>query len=219
MGAENGGGGAVRITGEKAQNEGEKFRIVRCAGFSNEAGGDVAIQSRNGKYLCAENGGGGKIAANRSALGAWETFKMQILEAPAPPRTRPVAAAVAASPAPPPPYGSHVTSTPPPQYGSHQQHQQQRRQSGSYQQPVGGPPAGPPPGARRQSSGALPYGTTSHPHTPVMSRGSFSEQSPPMYISPQAGGPPPGAPPADTMSSRAATSPYQPGQVAAKPQS
>lgn len=36
----------------------------------------VAIKTFNGKYLCAENGGGSTLIANRDQVGAWETFQI-----------------------------------------------------------------------------------------------------------------------------------------------
>jgi hypothetical protein len=36
----------------------------------------VAIKTFNGKYLCAENGGGSTLTANRDKIGEWETFQL-----------------------------------------------------------------------------------------------------------------------------------------------
>lgn len=36
----------------------------------------VAIKTFNGKYLCAENGGGGTLTANIDKIGNWETFEI-----------------------------------------------------------------------------------------------------------------------------------------------
>lgn len=36
----------------------------------------VAIKTFNGKYLCAENGGGSTLIANRDNIGEWETFQL-----------------------------------------------------------------------------------------------------------------------------------------------
>ncbi len=41
----------------------------------------VALRTYNGKFLCAEGGGGGEVNATRDANLQWETF---LLEAPAP---------------------------------------------------------------------------------------------------------------------------------------
>lgn len=39
----------------------------------------IALKAANGQYLCAENGGGIQIVANRDAKGPWETFTMEVL--------------------------------------------------------------------------------------------------------------------------------------------
>ncbi len=45
------------------------------------AGADqVALRAQNGKYVCAEGGGGRELVANRSAIGPWETFTLVELE-------------------------------------------------------------------------------------------------------------------------------------------
>jgi subtilisin family serine protease len=36
----------------------------------------VALRSTNEKYICAENGGGGELVADRSEIVTWETFQM-----------------------------------------------------------------------------------------------------------------------------------------------
>ncbi len=36
----------------------------------------VALRANNGKYVCAEGGGGGTLVANRTAIGPWETFTL-----------------------------------------------------------------------------------------------------------------------------------------------
>jgi hypothetical protein len=42
--------------------------------------GQVVLLAYNGKYVCAEGGGGRELAANRSAIGPWETFTLIELE-------------------------------------------------------------------------------------------------------------------------------------------
>ncbi|MGH8016850.1 MAG: fascin domain-containing protein, partial [Opitutaceae bacterium] len=32
----------------------------------------IGLQSVNGQWLCAENGGGGTVVANRTGMGSWE---------------------------------------------------------------------------------------------------------------------------------------------------
>ncbi|WP_432401504.1 stalk domain-containing protein [Wukongibacter sp. M2B1] len=36
----------------------------------------IAIETYNGKYLCAEGGGGGRVVANRDKIGEWESFEL-----------------------------------------------------------------------------------------------------------------------------------------------
>ncbi|VVB64141.1 Peptidase family C25 [uncultured archaeon] len=36
----------------------------------------IALRANNGQYMCAENGGGNGVVANRNAVGAWETFRL-----------------------------------------------------------------------------------------------------------------------------------------------
>jgi hypothetical protein len=37
----------------------------------------VNLRASNNQYVVAENGGGGVVNANRTAVGAWETFTLQ----------------------------------------------------------------------------------------------------------------------------------------------
>lgn len=46
----------------------QTFTLIRLAG------GIVALQSSNGFYLCAENGGGRELVARSDVIGPWETF-------------------------------------------------------------------------------------------------------------------------------------------------
>jgi hypothetical protein len=76
--AENGGGGVVNANRDVAESW-ESFRIINLDGRSTFQTGDrVALQAANGQYVVAEGGGGGansgSVNANRSAIGAWETF-------------------------------------------------------------------------------------------------------------------------------------------------
>ncbi len=57
------------------------FKLVGVVGFACLSCGAlratqylVAIQAENGQYLCAENGGGSTVVANRNNVGSWETF-------------------------------------------------------------------------------------------------------------------------------------------------
>lgn len=48
------------------------------AGSSDQVNGaKVAFRTGNGKYLCAEGGGGGEVNATRDAAGGWETFTLE----------------------------------------------------------------------------------------------------------------------------------------------
>jgi hypothetical protein len=44
----------------------------------------VTIRAHNKQYLCAENGGGGNVVANRKSPGGWETFRLNNLDYVAP---------------------------------------------------------------------------------------------------------------------------------------
>jgi hypothetical protein len=56
----------------------QTWTIIRVAGFGPINPGDqVAFQSTNGYYMSAEGGGGQAVNANRTAIGAWETFTFQ----------------------------------------------------------------------------------------------------------------------------------------------
>lgn len=56
----------------------QTWTIIRIAGFGPINPGDqVAFQSANGYYMSAELGGGSDVNANRTAIGAWETFTFQ----------------------------------------------------------------------------------------------------------------------------------------------
>ena len=52
-----------------AVGEWETFRIIRLTENL------VALKSINGHFVCAENGGGREVVANRTAIGPWETFQ------------------------------------------------------------------------------------------------------------------------------------------------
>lgn len=76
--AENGGGSLVNADRAVASSW-EAFHILNLDGFSDFLTGDhVALQAANGQFVVAENGGGGSgpgsVNANRSVIGAWETF-------------------------------------------------------------------------------------------------------------------------------------------------
>ena len=88
MCAEGGGGGTLdanRVT----PFTWESFRIQPTGGVQPGTpltnGQQVAIQTYNGNFLCAENGGGSIVDATRTAVGPWETFTVEVL-GPAPVR-------------------------------------------------------------------------------------------------------------------------------------
>jgi len=75
--AENGGGGKV-VADRKEVREWETFELIEIN--DNVAPlkklGSIALLAANGKYLCAENGGGSEVVANRDRIGSWETFEI-----------------------------------------------------------------------------------------------------------------------------------------------
>lgn len=77
--AEGGGGGVVGATREWAR-EWETFTIEKVNAAQPEItnGDAIALRAYNGLYVCAENGGGGKVVANRAQVGPWETFALEI---------------------------------------------------------------------------------------------------------------------------------------------
>jgi hypothetical protein len=56
--------------------EWETFTIIDLSnpGGQVRSGDQVALQSFDGHYVCAEGGGNGPLTASRSAIGPWETF-------------------------------------------------------------------------------------------------------------------------------------------------
>jgi len=56
-------------------------RISGCTAMSTVTHrvNNVAFRSSHNKYLVAEGNGGDKVNANRSAIGSWETFNMELL--------------------------------------------------------------------------------------------------------------------------------------------
>jgi hypothetical protein len=43
---------------------------------TDRTGEKIALKAPNGKYVCAEGGGGKELVANRGAIGDWETFEL-----------------------------------------------------------------------------------------------------------------------------------------------
>jgi hypothetical protein len=44
------------------------------------ANNKFALQAANGQYVCAENGGGSNLVANRDWILGWETFGIEELQ-------------------------------------------------------------------------------------------------------------------------------------------
>jgi hypothetical protein len=57
------------------RNTGQKFDVILMSRYLGVP--FVAIRCPNGAYLSAANGGGGTAQCNRSAVGAWETFRIE----------------------------------------------------------------------------------------------------------------------------------------------
>jgi hypothetical protein len=99
--AEDGGGSVVNATRDKIGNW-ETFEIVNLRrgnialkgvyADSDDIGNretfqlkllknnKVAFKTHDKKYICAEDGGGGKVVANRDKVGSWETFEVVKVE-------------------------------------------------------------------------------------------------------------------------------------------
>jgi len=77
--AENGGGGAINANRATAQDW-ETFTLHRLAGAGTVKSGDqISLQTKTkGLYVCAINGGGDTLIADRTAVQGWETFVIGI---------------------------------------------------------------------------------------------------------------------------------------------
>ena len=40
---------------------------------------DIHLRAYNGQYVCAEDGGGGEVVANRDKAQEWETFTVELI--------------------------------------------------------------------------------------------------------------------------------------------
>ena len=47
---------------------------------TDRTGEKIALKAPNGKYVCAEGGGGKELVANRGAIGDWETFEFNYVD-------------------------------------------------------------------------------------------------------------------------------------------
>jgi hypothetical protein len=62
----------------------EQFQVVSLEGipagsplnYSNHAEATVALRAANGRWVCAEDYGNGRLNANREGIGGWETFSI-----------------------------------------------------------------------------------------------------------------------------------------------
>jgi murein DD-endopeptidase MepM/ murein hydrolase activator NlpD len=80
------GGGAELVADRSVPAEWETFIIVNAGSSSSgrvQSGDKIAFKTQNGRFIVAEGGGGDVVRANRVQRGEWETFKIQILGAPA----------------------------------------------------------------------------------------------------------------------------------------
>ncbi|GEM_PF-2303666 len=66
----------------KSFNSWEAFTILHADGSDGEItnGQKVALRACNGMFVCAEGGGGRELVANRSVIGPWETFTLEITD-------------------------------------------------------------------------------------------------------------------------------------------
>jgi hypothetical protein len=75
--AANGGGGTMVASGQTASTW-ETFTLVDLDHPSGlvQDGDAIALQSSDGHYVVAESGGNDVVNANRTSIGAWETFHL-----------------------------------------------------------------------------------------------------------------------------------------------
>jgi hypothetical protein len=80
------GGGEAMLAPAQAVGAWETFTIANLdqPGAPIGNGTAIALLSSGGYYACAENGGGSVVNVNRSAVGAWETFVLEVAGSPAP---------------------------------------------------------------------------------------------------------------------------------------
>jgi beta-glucanase (GH16 family) len=75
LGAEQGGGGAVRAVATQALGW-ERFTLIDLDGGALEHGDLVALETEAGFHLQAVGGGGGALVASTRNLAEWETFRI-----------------------------------------------------------------------------------------------------------------------------------------------
>ncbi|HEV2800349.1 MAG TPA: hypothetical protein VGW12_07625 [Pyrinomonadaceae bacterium] len=76
-----GGGGREVVANRTVNGAWETFTILRADGSSGDItnGQRVALRASNGQFVCAEGGGGREVVANRGAIRAWETFRIEFV--------------------------------------------------------------------------------------------------------------------------------------------
>jgi hypothetical protein len=73
----SGADGVLSATATDPSTPESRFTVVAAAGEPRrlEHFGRFGLRAANGMFVCAENGGGSLVRANRSGLGPWETFQ------------------------------------------------------------------------------------------------------------------------------------------------
>jgi hypothetical protein len=81
--AENGGGQEL-VANRTSVGPWETFTIVHADLSGGEIGDnqDVILRTANGQYCCAEGGGGREFLADRTSIGPWETFRVEVMASP-----------------------------------------------------------------------------------------------------------------------------------------
>lgn len=82
--AEGGGGGQL-VANRATVGPWETFTIVHADLSMGEivSGQGVILRTANGQFLCAEGGGGREVLTDRTSIGAWETFMVEVESPPA----------------------------------------------------------------------------------------------------------------------------------------
>lgn len=79
--AEYGGGGPL-IANRPTAGEWEIFTLIKVSNHDDpviKSGDQIALQVHDGRFVCAESGGGRELMANRSSIQEWETFRVEFL--------------------------------------------------------------------------------------------------------------------------------------------
>jgi hypothetical protein len=90
LSAEGGGGGIVNAN-RTAIRDWELFQVIRMGGPGEVAdNGQIALKTKtSGLFVSADQGGGGGLTADRSAIQAWELFTIDLPSGAAPPNQPP----------------------------------------------------------------------------------------------------------------------------------